>query len=256
MVRGGVGGFAYGGVPPENYDISTHRLKAGCSTSELRGREDVPHKVCGTCRQSKPRADFNRKASRPDGLQEVCRECNRESSRRYYAEHRAEHVRVIVARTARRRLESKAFLVTYLRAHPCVDCGASDLRVLDFDHRPESDKRKDVMRMVNEGFSIRRLSEEIAKCDVRCRNCHAILTLERAADNWRSRAMRDFDMSDPGEGRGVRHADTFTSSLTRTAQYFLSGRHDRATGRELAWNGERRAEGVPQAGAATRRDLR
>lgn len=146
-------------------------------------------KTCGTCRQSKPLAEFNRKASRPDGRQEVCRECNRTSSRRYYAENRAEHVRTIVQRTARRRLEAKAFLVTYLRCHPCVDCGNTDLRVLDFDHRPGCDKRKDVMRMVNEGFSIARLQDEIAKCDVRCRNCHAIVTLERAGDNWRSRAM-------------------------------------------------------------------
>lgn len=67
----------------------------------------------------------------------------------------------------------------------------ADLRVLDFDHRPDSHKRKDVMQMVKEGFSIDRLIEEIAKCDVRCRNCHAIVTLERAADNWRSRAMRE-----------------------------------------------------------------
>lgn len=65
----------------------------------------------------------------------------------------------------------------------------ADLRVLDFDHRPGSGKRKDVMRMVNEGFSLRLLVEEIAKCDVRCRNCHAIVTLERAGENWRSRAM-------------------------------------------------------------------
>lgn len=38
-------------------------------------------KLCGTCRKSKPLADFNRKASRADGLQEVCRECNRAFSR-------------------------------------------------------------------------------------------------------------------------------------------------------------------------------
>jgi hypothetical protein len=152
----------------------------------------VPHKTCGTCGKSKPHADFNRKASRVDGLQEVCRECNRESSRRYYAENRDKHLRVIVARTARQRIESKAFLAGYLREHPCVDCGVTDLRVLDFDHRPDCDKRKDVMQMVKEGFSIPRLREEIAKCDVRCRNCHAIVTLERSGENWRARAMREF----------------------------------------------------------------
>jgi hypothetical protein len=67
----------------------------------------------------------------------------------------------------------------------------SDLRVLDFDHRPGAAERTDVMAMVKEGFSIAKLEEEIAKCDVRCRNCHAIVTLERAGDNWRSVAMRD-----------------------------------------------------------------
>ena len=148
-------------------------------------------KRCGTCRQSKPIAEFNRKASKPDGLQEVCRECNREASRRYYARNREQHVRVIVERTAKARAESKAFLVAYLRHHPCVDCGIGDLRVLDFDHRPGTVKRKDVMAMVKDGFGIARLLEEIAKCDVRGRNCHAIVTLERGGDNWRSRAMRD-----------------------------------------------------------------
>lgn len=93
-------------------------------------------KLCGTCRQSKPLTDFNRKRSRADGLQEVCRECNRASSRAFYARNRDRHVRAIVARTARRRQEAKAFLAGYLREHPCVDCGMADLRVLDFDHRP------------------------------------------------------------------------------------------------------------------------
>ena len=177
-------------MPPENYDISTHRLKAGCSASELRG-PTVPEKVCGTCRKSKPRTEFNRKAARPDGLQEVCRDCNRAASRRYYATNREKHVRVIVERTAKRRVESKEFLTAYLREHPCVDCGNSDLRVLDFDHRPGTGKSGDVMRLVAGGYGLARLHAEIAKCDVRCRNCHAIVTLERGGDNWRSRAMRE-----------------------------------------------------------------
>jgi hypothetical protein len=150
-------------------------------------------KLCGTCRRWKPLGEFNRKSSRPDGLQEVCRECNREASRAYYARNRERHVRTIVERTAQRRIESKAFLVRYLRGHSCVDCGAADLRVLDFDHRPGTQKRKDVMAMVKEGFSLAKIVEEIAKCDVRCRNCHAIATLERCGPNWRSDAMRQAD---------------------------------------------------------------
>ena len=147
-------------------------------------------KTCGTFRQSKPLSEFNRKASRPDRLQEVCRDCNRASSRRYYAANREAHVRTIVERTARHREEAKRFLVDYLRAHACVDCGNRDLRVLDFDHRPGEGKRSDVMRMVKDGFSIARIQDEIARCDARCRNRHAIVTLERSGRNWRSEAMR------------------------------------------------------------------
>jgi hypothetical protein len=73
----------------------------------------VREKTCGTCRQSKPLTEFNRKSSRADGRQEVCRECNRASSRRYYEQNRQKHVRAIVDRTAKRRIESKAFLAAY-----------------------------------------------------------------------------------------------------------------------------------------------
>lgn len=135
------------------------------------------------CKIQKPCAAFNRKRARTDGLQEACRDCNREASRRYYAENREKHVRTIVERTARRRRELKAFLAEYLFRHPCVDCGTDDIRVLDFDHRPALKKRKDVMRMVKEGFSRVAPEAEVAKCDVRCRNCHAIVTLERAPEN-------------------------------------------------------------------------
>lgn len=99
-------------------------------------------------------------------------------------------MRAIVERTAARRREAKDFLASHLRDHPCVDCGIADIRVLDFDHRPGTAKRSDVMQMVKDGFSLRILLQEIAKCDVRCRNCHAIVTLERSGDNWRSRAQR------------------------------------------------------------------
>lgn len=145
-------------------------------------------KRCGSCGATKPLAEFNRKRSSSDGRQQTCRECHRDASRRYYAMNRDAHVRAIVERTARRRVESKVFLATYLESHACVDCGQDDIRVLDFDHRPGERKRKDVMQMVKEGFSLFAIEAELLICDVRCRNCHAIVTLDRAPNNWRSRA--------------------------------------------------------------------
>lgn len=157
---------------------------------------------CGTCGQSKPREDFNKKSSRPDGLQEVCRECNRASSRLYYQRHRERHIAVIRARSDAQRAASTAFIAEYLFQHPCIDCGVSDLRVLDFDHRPGAAKRDAVMQLVRNGFSISTIRDEIAKCDVRCRNCHAVITYQRAGSDWRTRAMgtrMKSDRSDDGE---------------------------------------------------------
>ena len=85
----------------------------------------------------------------------------------------------------------------YLSVHPCVDCGVSALRVLDFDHRPGTDKRDGVMQLVRNGFSLGVISTEIEKCDVRCRNCHAVVTYERMGTTWRSVAT-----SRPATGSG------------------------------------------------------
>lgn len=57
----------------------------------------------------------------------------------------------------------------------CTDCGyATHPAALDFDHRDPSTKSFDVA--TNWSRSWERLLAEIAKCDVRCRNCHAIRT--------------------------------------------------------------------------------
>ena len=50
--------------------------------------------------------------------------------------------------------------------------------MLDFDHR--SDKRFSISTMFKNCHSVEQLRKEIAKCDVRCANCHRKKTaLER-----------------------------------------------------------------------------
>lgn len=61
-------------------------------------------------------------------------------------------------------------------AYGCIDCGyREDHRALEFDHR--ADKLHAVTHLVS--CSAQRLFAEIAKCDIRCANCHAIVTAER-----------------------------------------------------------------------------
>ena len=60
----------------------------------------------------------------------------------------------------------------YLRANPCVDCGETDIAVLEFDHRERHSKELTVAELVAQGYSLTRVMDEIGKCDVRCANCH------------------------------------------------------------------------------------
>jgi hypothetical protein len=158
-------------------------------------------KPCVACGRTLSTAQFNRKRSALDGLQNVCRECNRERARRYYRENREKHLRIIVARTAQAKRRARELAGEYLLAHPCVDCGEDDLRVLDFDHRPGSGKTRNVMLLVNNGYSLARISAEIEKCDVRCRNCHARVTYERSGHDWRTALLLRRETGDRDEGR-------------------------------------------------------
>lgn len=137
-----------------------------------------------------PLTSYNVRRASPDGLQNVCRACNRAQAGRYYAQNREAHVRVVMARKAETRQTVLEAVGRYLLSHPCVDCGESDVRVLDFDHREGPGKEAEVMWLAQHGYSFTRVLAEIAKCDVRCRNCHAKVTYERMGENWRSVLMR------------------------------------------------------------------
>lgn len=69
----------------------------------------------------------------------------------------------------RRRSERREWLYQYLLQHPCVDCGEEDPVVLEFDHL--HGKEINISSAIN-NWSIRRVQEEIDKCDVVCANCH------------------------------------------------------------------------------------
>ena len=81
------------------------------------------------------------------------------------------------------RLHRKAFVDRNLRwlygrleASGCVDCGAKELLILDFDHIGA--KRGNVTALARDGYSRAVLEAELAQCEVRCANCHRIRTVE------------------------------------------------------------------------------
>lgn len=74
----------------------------------------------------------------------------------------------------RRKRRNQLFVLEYRKTQKCIDCGNPDFRVLDFDHL--GNKRGNVCKLVQNGVSIETLKAEIAKCVVRCANCHRVKT--------------------------------------------------------------------------------
>jgi hypothetical protein len=73
-----------------------------------------------------------------------------------------------------RRTQNRARLWEYLLEHPCA-CGESDPVVLEFDHNDGDgvkEKKYIVSALVGGGYSWETVMKEIAKCTVRCSNCH------------------------------------------------------------------------------------
>lgn len=76
------------------------------------------------------------------------------------------------------KIEKRAYVTDYLLDHPCVDCGETDIIVLDFDH-VRGEKYNNISNLVLQYRSIQKLKDEILKCDIRCANCHRRITHKR-----------------------------------------------------------------------------
>ena len=102
----------------------------------------------------------------------------RAASRRHYEKHRDKVIASAKKYSKLTRERIRAYITTYLKANPCVDCGETDAIVLEFDHL--KDKDFNISDAARKGVSIKKLKDEIAKCEVRCSNCHRRKTYERS----------------------------------------------------------------------------
>src|ERR1700693_266875 len=128
-------------------------------------------KTCGNCHQELPEAAFFFKDRAAGILRSTCKVCCRVYGRRHYTKHRDAFYLRKNARQREYLSRNRAFIADYLVQHPCVDCGESDIVVLDLDH-VGGRKTRAVSVLVAEATALDRICAEIAKCAVRCANCH------------------------------------------------------------------------------------
>ncbi len=121
---------------------------------------------CGGCNSDKDESEFDWKNKAKGIKQRHCKICQSKTTSKHYRENAAAYKKRSVANKER----AQRFILDYLSKHPCVDCGESDPIVLDFDHTHK--KVRGISQMVLYGRTNEALLQEIAKCEVRCANCH------------------------------------------------------------------------------------
>lgn len=113
---------------------------------------------CIKCEQDKDVSEFSLKNKKTGNRSTTCKKC----------------VCEYVAAIGRRNRQT---LIRYLLEHPCADCGEQDIDVLEFDHiMPMGPGNRKVWGWIN--GSEKRMMEEVARCEVRCSNCHTRKTRE------------------------------------------------------------------------------
>lgn len=122
---------------------------------------------CCRCKEKLPRESFGGKTKRAD----YCKNCLRDVSKEW-SQRNQEKRREINNRAAAKRYSlNRNNLIDYLKTHPCVDCDETDPIVLEFDHIDPSTKRSKIANVLG-SWNWDTILSEIAKCEVRCANCH------------------------------------------------------------------------------------
>lgn len=109
-----------------------------------------------------------------------------DQKREYYRANR----KAIQEKARRKRVERRG-LLNNLKSAPCQDCGGSfPPCCMDFHHRPGTKKVAGVAQLF--AGSLKRLHDEIAKCDLICKVCHRVRTADfRALRRTRNRALEE-----------------------------------------------------------------
>jgi hypothetical protein len=127
---------------------------------------------CTRCKEEKSINEFNFKIKALNLRHKQCKDCTRLLIKNHYNKNKGYYLEKTHRRNTKLRLEIIGYLQQYLSERSCVDCGESDIAVLEFDHNGELPKFKAVSSLIKHGYPLQKIKEEIDKCDVRCANCH------------------------------------------------------------------------------------
>lgn len=147
-----------------------HQRSAGSNPATL------TTKICSKCQKEKPMNEF-RWRNRTKGYRSCwCKSCfslyEKEKWKDQTDNRRNKHRQQQLSRRSR----NINHIWKYLSGKCCVECGITNLIVLEFDHIEPNDKCGNISDLARDGYSIKNLQREMEKCQVLCANCHRIKT--------------------------------------------------------------------------------
>jgi hypothetical protein len=138
-------------------------------------------KKCSKCGKVKNSTSFNKAPSKKHGINSYCKECNKAYQKEHYKNNKKYYCNKSKAGRDRYYDKVHKFLRDYFSKHSCVDCGESDIRVLEFDH-VKGEKLNAIATLMAKSRPLKIIELEIEKCEVRCANCHCKRT---RTNSWR-----------------------------------------------------------------------
>jgi hypothetical protein len=135
-------------------------------------------KLCTCCERKRLIKFFSFKNKLKLVYNSWCKNCQKIYKNLHYKRNKKYYIEKAYKWKTERKKENIQKILTYFKAHPCVDCGEDDPLVLEFDHF--RDKKYEVADLLNRrGTKWKIIHEEITKCKVRCANCHRRKTLKQ-----------------------------------------------------------------------------
>jgi hypothetical protein len=126
------------------------------------------YKRCATCKTEKMLSQFRKDSRRLNGVRSSCKECDRQYHKSVYAQRYSEKNN---ARNKQRFAIVKEWIATYKSERGCIVCKEREVCCLDLHHLDPSAKEFTISGNQNRSFVL--VQEEVRKCIVVCRNCHA-----------------------------------------------------------------------------------
>ena len=99
-------------------------------------------KICIKCNYPKEDIEFVFRSKGKNTRRNVCRSCCKEYTKNHYKKNKSVYIKRARKFNDNQKEENRKKLLDFLKDKRCIDCGNNDIRVLEFDHKNRSSKKR------------------------------------------------------------------------------------------------------------------